>query len=100
MKLGLSVSDYELFRTLVLEPLKKMSVQVFVFGSRSKGTHHQFSDLDLLLVIQGSAFERSELAKIKETIEESRFPIKIDFVIDSELADSYRLQVDQEKIEL
>lgn len=98
---GLSESDYSTLTNLVIDPLKRLQVRVYVFGSRAKGTNHPFSDIDLLLVPStNSSLSVASLSQIKETIEESRFPIKVDFVLLEDLAESYREHVLLEKIEI
>lgn len=97
MKYGLSESDFKILQDLVLDPLKKMNVDVYVFGSRATGKHHPFSDIDLLLAPK-EKIPAIEFSRIKELIEESRFPIKVDFVLLDELAKSYREQVLRERI--
>lgn len=95
---GLSDSDFLLLDKLVLQPLKSQNIQVYIFGSRSRGDNHPFSDLDLLLVIDPKTSIKSGLlGKVKEDIEESNFPIKVDFVLDNELASSYRSSVEKDK---
>lgn len=101
MNFGLSDSDFQILKSLVIEPLKKRAVRVFVFGSRATGKNHKFSDLDLLLVPSaGSSLSPNELSQIKESIEESRFTIKVDFVLLQDLAKTYCEQVLLERKEL
>lgn len=101
MTFGLSKDEFEVLNGIVIEPLKKMSCRVFIFGSRATGTNHPFSDVDLLFepttIGQPTT---SALGLIKEAIEESRFPIKVDLVCSDDLAKSYRDRVFAERIEL
>lgn len=101
MKFGLSDSDFQILLNLVLEPLKKKSIKLYIFGSRATGRQHKFSDLDLLIEPPNDKpISVSELSEIKEAIEESRFPIKVDFVLMDELAESYKDRILKEKIEI
>ena len=101
MTFGLNSADYKLLENLVITPLKQKSVRVFVFGSRATGRNHPFSDIDLLLEpLPTRPIELSELSQIKESIEEARFPIKVDLVLFDDLAQSYKNRVLQEKIEI
>ena len=49
MKFGLSREHWQLVDALALEPLRKLGCEVFVYGSRARGDHRKFSDLDVLL---------------------------------------------------
>lgn len=101
MNFGLSVDDYAFLKKTVIDPLKKKSARVFVFGSRATGKHHTFSDIDILYVpLPNEGLTGAEMSAIKEAIEESKFPIKVDIVGEDDLADSYRDRVNLEKIEV
>lgn len=68
----LSPKEYEIVDTI----LKKYPYQFFVFGSRVKGTHRQFSDLDLAY----KGVPESIIAQIEGEFEESDLPITVDLV--------------------
>ncbi|MEK6705477.1 MAG: nucleotidyltransferase domain-containing protein [Bdellovibrionota bacterium] len=97
MKFGLSETSWKLVEQIALEPLKRTGAQVFVFGSRARGDHYEFSDLDLLVFNLKNA---KLLSGIKEQLEESSLPIRVDIVLNEDLADSYRNNVDSEKIKI
>lgn len=90
MKFGLNDQQYQQLLDIVINPLKKLKITVYIFGSRVTGKHHPFSDIDILYVIPEGENFNSEIYLIKENIEESNFPIKVDLVNDAELAKSYR----------
>lgn len=99
MKFGLSEADFKLIQELVIDPLKEQSAQIYVFGSRAKGKHHPFSDIDILYVLpKGKKLPNGLLATIKESIEESRVSCKVDLVSSEDLAKSYQENVEKEKV--
>ena len=101
MRFGLSEADFQTLQNLVLTPIRKKQIKIFIFGSRATGRHHQFSDIDLLLVpMSAQNLTGAELSKIKEDIEESRFPIKVDLVLMQDLAESYKASVLAQMLEL
>ena len=101
MKFGMNNQQYEILNKLVIGPLKKQGAQVFIFGSRTGDQHHPYSDVDLLFKLAPSTLLPSGfIAKIKEDIEESKFPFKVDLVDDQALANSYRPSVYSQMIEL
>lgn len=101
MKFGMNEEQYALLDQLVLTPLKKQNCQVYVFGSRVRGTHHPYSDIDLLFKpTDAQPLPAGFLSQIKENIEESRFPFTVDLVNEEELASSYRDSVLSSRVAL
>lgn len=91
---GLSPSEYSLLSQIVLDPLRQAGCTIWVFGSRARGTQHPFSDIDLLYELPvGKTLPDGYVSKIKENIENSRLNYKVDLVNVSNLADSYRTSV-------
>lgn len=99
MNFGLSEQEITLLRDLVVDPLKSLGCQVWIFGSRARGTPHPFSDIDLLFQLpSGKSLPSGFLSDIREKAEESRLNYKIDLVDEQDLASSYKANVHQEKI--
>lgn len=90
---GLSLDERNLINRLVVQPLNAAGGQVFVFGSRARGDQRKFSDLDLL--IKGPVSSQL-ISLIREELEESRLAIKVDLVLDAELASGYRDSVERD----
>ena len=70
-------------------------VIVSIFGSRAKGTHSTYSDVDLL--IECEALPPGTLSKIAESLEESSLPYKFDLVDAAKLATEYEHSVQASK---
>lgn len=87
MKFGLNEKDYQ-FISDILMPLKNKGAILWCFGSRARGDHKLFSDLDLM-VESHTDFSR-EIGAINEKLIESSFPFKVDIVQEKDFADSYR----------
>jgi predicted nucleotidyltransferase len=101
MKFGLTEEEFELLHELLIEPLKNQNCEVWIFGSRSRGDHRKFSDIDLLYQVpHGKNLPSGFLSSILENAEESRLNYKIDLVSTGDLASSYQANVDREKIRL
>lgn len=99
MKWGMTEEQYSLLESLVIQPLKNHGCQVYIFGSRAKGRHHQHSDIDLLFKKENNQpLPAGFLSEIKEKIDESRFPFIVDLVNEEELAESYRESVFSNRI--
>jgi predicted nucleotidyltransferase len=95
MKFGLSDSDYQFIRKTLL-PLEEKGAKIWCFGSRARGDHRKFSDLDLMLEGEGD-FSRL-LSDAREIFEESNLVIKIDLVWEKHFAESYRENYHSERV--
>lgn len=101
MRFGLTEEEFALLQKLVVEPLKKLDCQVWIFGSRARGEPQKFSDIDLLYqTAPDKSLPSGLLSEILENAEESRLNYKIDLVHQSDLASSYRSNVDRDKVML
>jgi predicted nucleotidyltransferase len=101
MNFGIAHHDWTILSTIVLQPLWKSGAKLYVFGSRAKGGHQPFSDIDLLIDDSQCSPNFAEiLSQVQEAIEESRFPIKVDFVLLRQLAKSYHDSVLSSRIEI
>ena len=87
MKFGLNKDQYDYIKSVVVSPLEKLGGHVYIYGSRSRGDHQKFSDLDLM--VEGSESLKNQLGSIKETLEESHFPYKVDLVHLNDFAEAY-----------
>ncbi|MGE3975807.1 MAG: nucleotidyltransferase family protein [Bdellovibrionales bacterium] len=99
MKFGLSLQDWDTVEKFAILPLKKLGAKVFVFGSRARGVHRKFSDLDLMYEIINKP-ELHIIGKIKDDLVDSSLPIKVDLVDLDELADSYKGSALSERVEI
>jgi uncharacterized protein len=98
MKFGLDPKEFEILDQLLLQPLRNHGAKIWVFGSRARGDHKKYSDLDVLY--QAGNLPSGLMYDIKTNLEESKLPIKVDIVNDSELAKSYRESVEKDRVEL
>jgi uncharacterized protein len=96
-RFGISSPHWELLTLLLLDPIKKAGGRVWLFGSRARGDHHRFSDVDTLI---DGPISPTLLSSISENLEESALPIRVDLVLESDLADAYRIGVMKERIEI
>jgi predicted nucleotidyltransferase len=89
-RFGIEARHWAIIESLMLIPLRSAGVKLWVFGSRARGDHRPFSDLDVL--IEGS-IDPVVLGRVQEALHESTLPITVDLVCDHDLAQSYRRQV-------
>jgi len=69
---------------------------LYLYGSRAKGSHREFSDIDLLLKAQ--RFDDKSLDVID--FDKLDIPYKIDFVLDKNLFEAYREEIEDHMIEV
>ncbi len=98
MNFGVSAQDFALLKKILFDPIHAHQGSVWIFGSRARGQFHPYSDLDVLIV--APHLPQSLLLDIKEKLEESNLPFKVDIVLEENLAKSYRDQVMRERIKL
>lgn len=101
MKFSLSPSQFQILEHLAIAPLREAHAKIYVFGSRSRGDHHLFSDLDLLIKESNThPLSDTLLSKIREDLEESNLTIKVDLVNDKYLSSVYRPFVEKDLVEI
>jgi predicted nucleotidyltransferase len=98
MKYGLTQAQYDFVFAEAVQPLSALGLTVFVYGSRARSSHHQFSDLDLM--IEGPKTTQAEklVATIQEKFSNRNFPYKVDLVFLSDFAESYKPGYEKDKI--
>jgi predicted nucleotidyltransferase len=88
MKFGLSPQHFYYILTEVVKPLEKHGAEVWCYGSRARGDHQKFSDLDLM--VESNKDLSKVIGELLEKVTKSNFPYKIDLVQITEFADSYK----------
>ena len=78
---GLTIEELELLCSLFTR--QKEIEQVILYGSRAKGTHKPFSDVDITLL--GIGLSRSHLNRLMADIDESSLPYFFDVFILSKI---------------
>ena len=68
---------------------------VYVFGSRVKDTHGKFSDLDVCLKDSISEYK---IELLREKLENSDLPFKVDLVEYNKVSDAFKKIIDQDAI--
>lgn len=79
-------------KELVIDSLKNERVTVFLFGSRARKENLPFSDVDIGIMPQ-DGLNDIKLALLREKIEDSSIPYKVDIVNLSEVSQDFRKQV-------
>lgn len=94
---GLSQQHWNIIKQTLIEPLQAQGAKVYVFGSRATQTHHPFSDLDVAYETS-TPMSESWMYKIKNDLEESSLPIKVDLVEIKDLPKSFLDRVLKTKV--
>lgn len=97
---GLSQEDFKLLNDIVINSLKDLGFHLYLFGSRARGDHQKFSDIDLLISGENKENIFSSVSEIREEIENSLFPYKVDIVFQDDLAKSYIENIEKDMVEI
>jgi predicted nucleotidyltransferase len=89
---GLTNEEFALLDALAIHRLKSNGATVWLFGSRSRGDHKKYSDIDLLYMTS-TPLPRGLIFDITSDLEDSNLPYKVDLVNVQDLADSYKENV-------
>jgi predicted nucleotidyltransferase len=81
----------------MLQAILKGHEGAYVFGSRVKGNHKKFSDIDLCFVRE-VPMDLSEMGKLRFAFEESDLPFKVDIVDYQRVTPEFRAIIDREKV--
>lgn len=88
------MAEFDILNEVMISRLKKAGAQVWIFGSRARGDHKKFSDVDLLYEFPSQATPPSGLIfSVKADLDESRFSFLVDLVTAQDLAESHKDQV-------
>jgi predicted nucleotidyltransferase len=87
-------------KALLLQLLQQHlpNVTVWAFGSRVKGSARTTSDLDL--AVFSSPEQRHQVFALQEALEESNLPFKVDLLIWDEIPANFKINIQQQYIEL
>ncbi|MFM8316713.1 MAG: nucleotidyltransferase domain-containing protein [Deltaproteobacteria bacterium] len=95
MPFGLSPQQYEFILKIVVHPLEALGASVWCYGSRARGDHSPFSDLDLM--VESDKDLSREISSISDFLEESQFPYKVEIVLYSHFAEQYKAGYENDK---
>jgi len=90
-----SIDISEEQRQILLDLLSKYlaNTQVWAFGSRVKWTTRSNSDLDL--VVFSSPEQDSQVSALKEALEESNLPFRVDLLVWDKLPESFQRNIEE-----
>ena len=95
MSFGISKSDLDLITNEIKQHLgSTKNPKLFIYGSRVKGNHREFSDIDILLKAEN--YDVLEISNID--FENLDTPYKIDFVLDKDLFEGYREEIESHMV--
>ncbi len=100
MKFGLTEQNYAWLSETIQKPLLEHGQTLWCYGSRARGDHRPFSDLDLMIEPgqDQNGNLRSLIGRLSERLTESQLPIKVDLVLFSDFAQSYKAKYEAEKV--
>ena len=79
-------------KDMVLEALKNQNVGVVLFGSRARGDNYPYSDVDIGIIPHGP-FDKTSITMLREKIEESTIPYKVEIINLEEASDDFKKEI-------
>ncbi|OGV52241.1 MAG: hypothetical protein A3F46_02570 [Legionellales bacterium RIFCSPHIGHO2_12_FULL_42_9] len=92
-KIFITTEDYKILASI----FQNLSCEVFVFGSRIKGTQQKFSDLDICLKTKNPT-ELIDIATLKETLTNSNLPFTVDVIDYNNVSKGFKKIIDHEGV--
>lgn len=88
----------EKHRVMILTLLAQFlpDTEVWVYGSRTKGTANSWSDLDM--VVFTDANQRGQVEQLREAFEKSDLPIRVDLSVWRETPQSFKKTIMKHKV--
>ncbi|MEQ1533567.1 MAG: nucleotidyltransferase domain-containing protein [Sideroxydans sp.] len=93
--IDLNPRDWEIVRAILARHVPQY--EVWAFGSRTKGTAKEYSDLDLA-IITDQPISLALSAAIADDFAESDLPIKVDVVDWATTSETFRRIIEKEKL--
>ena len=62
----------------------------YIFGSRSSGKHHQYSDVDIAIDDHGLKIDPALIVKVSSYFENSTFPYEVDIIDLNNISDNFK----------
>lgn len=85
--IDLSPEHIALLKQLITKHLSDCEIRVF--GSRIHGTAKPYSDIDIALKC-GSQIDRKTMSRLKESLQESTLPIRVDVLDWESISEEFR----------
>lgn len=87
----------ENLKKIVLSFFKDYSARIFFFGSRARGQFNFGSDVDIAVLTKNKA-DAKLIPELREILEKSNVPYKVDVIDFNEASESLRVQILKEGI--
>jgi len=88
---------HQVVLTGILRKYLSKEAKVFVYGSRAKGTHQRFSDMDL--AIEGELNSR-DLGRLSFDLEDSNLPFQVDVHLIKDFSEDFLKLVEGDFVKL
>ena len=79
----------EQLKKIVLDELKSQNIKIFMFGSRARRDNYIGSDVDIGLIPE-SKIDSSKISLLKEKIDNSNIPYKVQIVNFKEVSERFK----------
>lgn len=97
---GLETKYLEFLKTTLRNRFCDENIKFYIFGSRAKGTHKEYSDIDIAIDNQGEKISTDILLSAISEFENSTFPYEVDIIDLNSIEENFKLLITPDLIEL
>ena len=98
MMFGLEDRHLDFIKEMLKKHIKNPAAEFYIFGSRAKGTHKQYSDVDIAVNSPDLTFDAR--LKLSADFENSTFPYEVDIIDLNNTAESFKNIIKNDLIKL
>jgi predicted nucleotidyltransferase len=99
-EITLEENNLEIIKQIFNDTAKDLNIQVYMYGSRAKGTAWKYSDIDLALLSSTGKIPISVISKLSLDFEESLLPYKVDIIDLYTVSENFKKAIETDLIKL
>jgi predicted nucleotidyltransferase len=100
MNITLEEKYLNIVTKILTESLEKDKLNLYIFGSRARGTTKKYADLDLAIDYSKQKLPFKALAKLSAAFEDSLLPYKVDIVDLNDISKEFKSSIESDLIKL
>jgi predicted nucleotidyltransferase len=96
----LEEKNLSLVKDILYDAVGALGIQVYMYGSRARGTAWQFSDIDLALSSNSGKIPCETISKLSRSFETSVLPYKVDIIDLWTVSEGFRKNIENDFVKI